>query len=169
MNYVKVINFILNPYQSKPSDDEASGSQGSTEAKLGDSRKSHGGTFWQKQSIRTFENKHWSTFLDRELGHKWKKLVEEVGLEFGSACLEAIYGATIILSGGDPLGTARIHNLLLVLCHISLSIKQLTLLKNNKEEWWRLKNGESQANPNKNLMSRRAPGLSRFALSTCAT
>ena len=165
MNCVKVINSILNPYQSKPSDDEASGSQGSTEAKLGDSRKSHGGTFCQKLSIRTFENKHWSTFLDRELGHKWKKLVEEVGLEFGSACLEAIYGATIILSGGDPLGTARIHNLLLVLCHISLSIKQPTLLK-NKKEWWRLKNG---ANPNKNLMSRRAPGLSRFALSTCAT
>ena len=122
MNYVKVINFILNPYQSKPSDDEASGSQGSTEAKLGDSRKSHGGTFWQKQSIRTFENKHWYTFLDRELGHKWKKLVEEVGLEFGSACLEAIYGATIILSGGDPQGTPRIHNLLLVLYHISLPI-----------------------------------------------
>ena len=82
--------------------------------------------FGKHQSIRTFENKHWSTFLDRELGHKWKKLVEEVGLEFGSACLEAIYGATIILSGGDPLGTARIHNLLLVLCHISLSIKQPT-------------------------------------------
>ena len=94
--------------------------------------------FGKNQSIRTFENKHWSTFLDRELGHKWKKLVEEVGLEFGSACFEAIYGATIILSGGDPLGTARIHNLLLVLCHISLSIKQPTLLK-NKKEWWRLK------------------------------